>query len=142
MPAYFEIKLTEKTLPNISPFLDNLTSQYPSLTPYYHQAHARLLFYTGLISTLVRVVGALILLTFVAFMFLVEAAPYKSKYTFSGAVSGLLAATVASLCVIAALYPVGVLSDILPYVTSWGRQLLLAIFGALLGWTLAKWQRF
>ena len=142
MPAYFEIKLTEETLPNLTPFLDNLTAQYPALTPYYHAGQARLLFYTGLVSKLVRTVGALILLAFIAFMLFVEAAPYKSKYTFSGAFSGLLAAAASSVCVAAAVYPVGVLADILPMITSWGRQGLLLTFGALLGWTLAKWQRF
>ena len=142
MPAYFEIQLTEQTLPNLTPFLDNLTAQYPLLTPHYHPAQARLLFYTGLVSTLVRTAGAVILLAFIAFMFLVEAAPYKTKYTFSGALSGLLAACAASVCMIAALYPVGRLSDVLEHIASWERQVLLLVFGTLLGWTLAKWQRF
>lgn len=142
MPAYFEIKLAEKTLPNIGPFMDNLMAQYPQLTPHYYQAQARLLFYTGLVATLVRAAGALVLLVFVAFMFLVEAAPYRANYTVSGAVSGMLAAVAATLCLLAALYPVGVLADVFSQVTSWERQALLVVFGTLLGWTLAKWQRF
>ncbi|MBP5429643.1 MAG: permease-like cell division protein FtsX [Elusimicrobiaceae bacterium] len=142
MPAYFEITLATPALNNIRPFVDNLDAEYESLTPHYNLAQAKMLFYTGLCAKLIRLIGLLSLLAFLAFMFLVEAAPYPAPHAWRGGVSGILAGVVGALLIGGIIYPTGFLQEMLPYLTSWSRQALLLVFCGLLGWTLAKWQKF
>ena len=47
MPAYYELRLSYKAINNIRPFADNLSAEYPFLTPHYNLQHAQLLFYVG-----------------------------------------------------------------------------------------------
>ncbi len=142
MPAYFELKLSPAAISNIGPFIDNLGAEYSSLVPHYHASQARFISYTGYLVTGMRVIGGLALLALLAFMFLVEAAPYTTTYAGSGALSGILAAVAAAGCVAAVLYPLGLLYDAVLYFTTWGQQLLYVVLCGLLGWALAKWQRF
>ena len=142
MPAYFELTFTEGAIANIEPLVHNLDSEYEILTAHYDIFHAQLMFRVGLYAKLLRVFGALALLGFLTFMFLVEAAPYTEQRAFSGLFSGLLAGVLSGGLLVAVLYPVGLLTDMLPYFTTWPRQILLVVFCGLLGWTLSKWQRF
>lgn len=142
MPAYFELKLSTAAIHTVGAFTDHLAAQYGPLVPHYHAAQARFISYTGYLLTGIQVMGGLILLALLAFMFLVEAAPYAAPHALSGAVSGMLAALLSGGCVAAVLYPLGLLYDAVAYFTAWGPQLLLVVLCGLLGWTLTKWQRF
>ncbi len=142
MPAYFEITMTESAIANIEPFVDNLAAEYETLTAHYDLAHARLMFRVGLYAKLLRGLGALALLAFLTFMFLIEAAPYTQQQALSGLLSGMLAGILSGGLLAAVVYPAGLLVDMLPYFTTWSRQGLLIVFCGLLGWALSKWQRF
>ncbi len=142
MPAYFEITLSVPAVNNIRPFVDNLNAEYEELTPHYNEQHARMLFYVGFAAKLVRVLGGLALLGFVAFMFLVEAFPYAQGHAFGGLFSGVCAGVLSGVLIGALIYPTGLLADIFVYFTTWHRQVLLLVFCGLLGWTFSKWQKF
>lgn len=142
MPAYFEIELTVPAVNNIRPFVDNLDAEYEDLTPHYNEQHARMIFYVGFASKLVRILGALALLGFMAFMFLVEAFPYQQGHAWGGLVSGIFAGVLSAAVLTALIYPLGHLADVFAYFTTWHRQVLLIIFCALSGWTFSKWQKF
>lgn len=142
MPAYFELTFADKAIANIEPLVDNLDSEYEVLTPHYDISHAALLFRVELYTKVLRMLGALALLGFLTFMFLVEAAPYTQQRAFSGLLAGLLAGVLSGVFVAVVVYPVGLLTDMLPYFTTWPRQGMLVVFCGLLGWTLSKWQRF
>lgn len=142
MPSYFEITLVPSAVRNVGPLVDNLAAEYQTLTPHYNAQHAHLLFYAGLYTKLLRVLGGVSLLMFIGFMFLVEAAPHRNPHAWGGLFSGLLAAVVSAALVAGLLYPAGVLNDALALFTTWHRQVLLLVFCGLLGWTLSKWQKF
>lgn len=142
MPAYFELTFADSAIANIEPLVDNLDSEYEELTPHYDPSHAQLMFRVGLYAKLLRVLGALALLGFLTFMFLIEAAPYTQQRALSGLLSGLLAGVLSGGFLAAAVYPAGLLTDMLTYFTTWARQGLLIVFCGLLGWALSKWQRF
>ena len=144
MPAYFELILNARAINNIRPFVDNLAAEYPALTPHYSEAHAALLFYTGLSGKLLHVSVVFALLLFLAFMFLVEAYPSAEarKHYLGGAVSGVLAGVASCAFFAVLVYPTGFLAQAMAEFTSWGRQLLMLAFCGLLGWTLSKWQKF
>lgn len=142
MPAYFELTFTDEAIPHIEPLIDHLDDEYEALTPHYDMLHARLIYRVGLYAKLLRGLGALALLGFLTFMFLVEAAPYAQQHAWSGLFSGLLAAVLSGLLLLGAVYPVGLLTDLLTHFTTWPRQGLLIVFCGLLGWVLSKWQRF
>ena len=142
MPAYFELTFAEDAIANIEPLVGNVESEYEELSAHYDLTHARLLFRVGLYTKLLRGLGALALLGFLTFMFLVEAAPYTQQKAVSGLFSGLLAGVLSGVLLIAAVYPAGLLADMLTYFTTWSRQGLLVVFCGLLGWALSKWQRF
>ena len=142
MPSYFEITLVPSAVRNVGPLVDNLAAEYESLTPHYNAQHARLLFYAGLYTKLLRVLGVVSLLCFLGFMFLVEAASSKYAHGLGGLFAGLLAAVVSAGLMAAVLYPAGILTDTLTLFTTWHRQVLLLVFCGLMGWTLSKWQKF
>ncbi len=142
MPAYFEITVTDAAIANIEPLVDNLDAEYETLTPHYDLSHAVLLFRIGLYAKLLRGLGALALLGFLTFMFLVEAAPYAQQHALSGLLSGMLAGVLSGGILALAAYPVGLLTDFMTYFTTWTRQGMLIVFCGLLGWALSKWQRF
>ena len=144
MPAYYELHLNYKAINNIRPFADNLSAEYPFLTPHYNLQHAQLLFYVGLCAKLLNLAVVFALLLFLAFMFLVEAYPSAGPraHFFSGAVSGVLAGLASCLFFAVLVYPTGFLSEAVSQFTSLGRQLLLLAFCGLFGWTLSKWQKF
>ncbi len=142
MPAYFEITLSPVAISNIGPLTGQWRTVYPSLSARYHSMQARQICYTGALLACMRVLGGIILLALLAFMFLIEAAPYAGSGTLSGAVSGVLAGVLAVLCVGGVLYPWGLFYEVVTQLVAWGQQILLVVFSGLLGWTLAKWQRF
>jgi len=142
MPAYFEITLSVPALNNIRPFVDNLNAEYEDLTPHYNEQQARLLFYVGFASKLIRILGALALLGFIAFMFLVEAFPYEQGHALGGLLSGILAGVLSAGVLGVLIYPLGHLADVFAYFTTWHRQVLLLVFSGLMGWTFSKWQKF
>jgi len=142
MPAYYEVTVKETAVANIEPLVDNLDEEYEDLTPHYDATHARLMWQVGLYAKLLRGLGALALLGFLTFMFLVEAAPYTQQQAFSGLLSGLLAGVLSGALWAVVIYPTGLLMDMLTHFTTWPRQGLLVVFCGLLGWTLSKWQRF
>ena len=142
MPSYLEVTLVPSAVRNVRPLVDNWAVQYPQFAIHYNAPHARLLFYTGLYTKLLRVLGAVSLLVFIGFMFLVEAAPHKNPHAWGGLLSGVLAAVVSAALIAGLLYPAGVLNDALSLFTTWHRQVLLVVFCGLLGWTLSKWQKF
>ncbi len=142
MPAYFEITLSIPAINNIRPFVDNLNAEYEDLTPHYNEQHAQMLFYVGFASKLVRILGALALLGFIAFMFLVEAFPYEQGHALGGLLSGIFAGILSAGVLAALIYPVGHLADVFVYFTTWHRQVLLLAFSGLMGWTFSKWQKF
>lgn len=142
MPAYFEVMFADKAIANIEPMVDNLDAEYEELTPHYDLAHAQLMFRVGLYAKLLRALGVLALLGFLTFMFLVEAAPYNQQGALGGLLSGLLAGVLSGTLLVVAVYPAGLVADMLPYFTTWPRQGMLVVFCGLLGWTLSKWQRF
>ncbi|WP_428070967.1 hypothetical protein [Candidatus Avelusimicrobium alvi] len=144
MPAYFDLKLNYKAINNIRPFVDNLATEYPALTPHYNAQHAALLFYTGLCSKLLNLAVIFALLLFLAFMFLVEAYPGgrgRAHYA-GGAVSGVLAGLASCVFFAVLVYPTGFLAEAAAQFTTPGRQLLMLAFCGLFGWTLSKWQKF
>ncbi len=142
MPAYFELTLSPAGISNIRPLADQLRTMLPALALHYHPVQARLISYVGALLVSMRVIGGLIVLALLAFMFLVEAAPYPSSHPFSGAISGILAALLAALCVGGVLYPWGLFYEAVHQFTALAEQLLWVVCSGLLGWTLAKWQRF
>lgn len=142
MPAYFEITLSVPAVNNIRPFVDNLDAEYENLTPHYDAQHAQMLFYVGFVVKLLRVLGAVALLGFIAFMFLVEAFPYEQGHCWGGLLSGILAGVLSGILVAALIYPTGLLADTFVYFTTWHRQVLLLVFCGLLGWAFSKWQKF
>ena len=144
MPAYFEITLTPQAINNVRPFVDNLVVQHKELIPHYNASHAQFIFYTGVCAKMLRIVMVLALLVFLTFMFLVEATPQvaEHRHSFGGALSGTLAAALAWGLFIVLVYPVGILARGVTQFTSLGRELLLIVFCAMLGWTLSKWQKF
>lgn len=144
MPAYYELRLSYKAINNIRPFADNLSAEYPFLTPHYNSQHAQLLFYVGLCAKLLNLAVVFALLLFLAFMFLVEAYPSAGPraHFLGGAVSGVLAGLASCLFFAVLVYPTGFLYEAASQFTSVGRQLLLFAFCGLFGWTLSKWQKF
>ncbi len=144
MPAYFELKLTDPAVNNVGPLVDNLASEYETLSPRYNAEHARLVFYTGLCAKFLRLALLFAGLLFLAFMFLVEAYPAAGKraHHVSGALSGALAGVCSGVFFAAVLYPTGFLSEAARLFTTPERQILVLVFCGLLGWTLSKWQRF
>ncbi len=144
MPAYFELKLTPQAVNNIGPLVDNLASEYASLSPRYNADHARLVFYTGLCAKLLRLALLFAGLLFFAFMFFVEAYPAGGlrAHHIGGGVSGVLAGICSCAFFAALLYPTGFLSEAARVFTTPERQLLLLAFCGLFGWTLSKWQKF
>ena len=142
MPVYFEITLSNPAISNIRPFVDNLDAEYEELTPHYNEQHASMLFVVGLSAKLIRLLGAIALLGFIAFMFLVEATPSKQGRRLQGMLSGILAGLASILVIGGLLYPTGYLEQAFRFFTTWPRQALLFVFCGLLGWTFSKWQRF
>lgn len=142
MPTYFEVTFTDASMANIEALVDNLDSEYEALTPHYDAVHARMLFRVGLYAKFIRGLVALSVLGFLAFMFLIEAAPYTQQQALSGLISGLIAGVLSGVLVAAVMYPAGILDDLFAYFTTWPRQGLLVVFCGLLGWVLSKWQRF
>lgn len=142
MPAYFELHLSPAVVGNVAAWADQLQQQYEAFTVHYNPQQARLLFYTGTYTLLIRVLALLSLVVFMAFMFLVEAAPYAHDHAVGGMISGVLAAALAAGVMWMMLYPSGLLEPPLAAFTTWPRQLMLAAFGGLLGWTLSKWKKF
>ncbi len=142
MPAYFEITLSVPAVNNIRPFVDNLDAEYEDLTPRYNAQHATLLFEVGLWSKLLRLLGGVALLAFIAFMFLVEAAPAEHGHAWGGLCSGLLAGVLSDGLIASLVYPTGLLATVIHNFTTWPRQALLVVFCGLLGWTFSKWQKF
>ena len=142
MPAYFELTLAVPAINNIRPFVDNLDAEYEELTPHYNAQQAALLLEVGLWAKLIRLLGGVALLAFLAFMFLVEASPAAQGHAWGGLLSGVLAALLACAIMVALLYPMGILTQAVRTFTTWPRQLLLGAFCGLLGWTLSKWQKF
>ena len=142
MPAYFELTFALPAIANIGPLVDNLNAEYEELTPHYDSVHAQLVWRVGLYAKLLRVLGALALLGFLTFMFLVEAAPYAQQQALSGLLSGLLAGALSGGLLAVVVYPAGLLKDWLADFITWPQQGLLVVFCGLLGWALSKWQRF
>lgn len=144
MPAYFELKLSDRAVNNIGPMVDNLASEYELLSPRYNAEHARLVFYTGLCAKFLRLALLFAGLLFLAFMFLVEAHPAAGRrsHHVSGALSGVLAGACSCAFFAAVLYPTGFLSEAARLFTTPERQILLLAFCGLFGWTLSKWQKF
>ncbi len=143
MPAYFEVKLSDRAINNIRPFAQNLQSEYPQLTLKYSLQQAELAFYSGLCLRTLNLASVFALVLFFAFMFMVEAYPVRGKAHVGGAVVSALLAGVLSLALFMLLvYPTGLLMPALQYFTSVERQLGILVFCGLLGWTLGKWQKF
>lgn len=144
MPAYFELKLTDRAIGSVGPLVDNLASEYKTLSPRYNAQHAQLVFYTGLCAKFLRLALLFSALLFLFFMFLVEAYPSSSAraHHISGAVSGVLAGVCSCAFFAVMLYPSGFLSDAARLFTTPERQILVLAFCGLLGWTLSKWQKF
>lgn len=142
MPAYFELQFTPAAVQHIRPVVEQLTREYESFNPHYNEQQAKMVYYTGIYSKLLRALGLLALLAFLAFMFLVEAACGTQTHAWGGIASGVLAACVSWGVLAAVLYPVGMLPVVWTQFTTWPRQALLVAFCGLLGWTLSKWQKF
>ena len=143
MPAYFELKLSNRAINNIRPFVQNLQAEYPQLLLKYSQEQAQLTFYSGLCLRTLNVAVVLALVLFFTFMFMVEAYPVRGKVRVAGGVWSALLAGVLSLVLFMALtYPTGLLLPALQHFTSLERQLTIWVFCGLLGWTLGKWQKF
>ena len=143
MPAYFELKLSDRAINNIRPFAQNLQAEYPQLSLKYSLQHAQLAFYSGLCLRTINLASVFALVLFFAFMFMVEAHPSRGKAHLTGGVFSALAAGLLSLGFFALLaYPTGFLMPALQHFTSVERQLGLLVFCGLFGWTLSKWQKF
>lgn len=144
MPAYFELKLVPQAIANVGPFVENLTAEYGILTPHYNQEHAAYVFYTGVCAKILRIALVCALGALLLFMFLIEAS-YSTRplaHSWGGAVSGILAAIAAGILFVVLIYPTGFLAQTIWQFTTPGREVLLVVFCALLGWTLSKWQKF
>ncbi len=144
MPAYFELKLAERAFGTVGPLVDNLASEYKTLSPRYNVQHAQLVFYTGLCAKFLRLALLFAGLLFLAFMFLVEAYPAAGAraHHISGAFSGVLAGVCSCAFFAVMLYPSGFLNEAARLFTTPERQILVLAFCGLLGWTLSKWQKF
>lgn len=143
MPAYYELTLNHKAASNADLFVGNLAAEYKDVSPKYNQAHAQMLFYTGLCYKFFNMAVALAVLLFLGFMFLVEAYPAGPvSHAKGGAWAGVLAGVLSVAFFAVMLYPAGVLQPVFESFTSWERQLLLCAFCGLFGWTLSKWQKF
>lgn len=144
MPAYFELKLTDRAIGSVGPLVDNLASEYKTLFPRYNAQHAQLVFYSGLCAKFLRMALLFAGLLFLAFMFLVEAYPVAGArvHHLSGAFSGVLAGLCSVAFFAVMLYPSGFLSDAVRLFTTPERQILVLVFCGLFGWTLSKWQKF
>ena len=143
MPAYFELKLSNRAINNIRPFAQNLQAEYPQLSLKYSAEQARLAFYSGLCLRVVNLASVFALVLFFIFMFMVEAYPVRGKARVAGGVWSALLAGVLSLVFFMLLtYPTGFLMPALQHFTSVERQLGIWVFCGLLGWTLGKWQKF
>lgn len=143
MPAYFELKLSERALNNARSFVSNLSAEYPQLSVHYSAEQAQWAFYAGLCLRTVDM-GALIALgLFVLFMFMVEAQPSRGASHLGGAVVVALLAGALSLGVFVLMtWPTGYLEPALRAFTSLERQVGIGVFCGLFGWTLSKWQKF
>ncbi len=143
MPAYFELKLSNKAINNIRSFAQNLAAEYPQLSVKYSQEQADMAFYSGLCLRTLNLVCVFALVLFFAFMFMVEAHPVRGKaHVATGVWSAVLAAVLSFAFVALLTYPTGLLSEALKHFTSIERQLSILIFSGLFGWTLSKWQKF
>ena len=143
MPAYFEVKLTNRAINNIRPLVQNLAAEYPQLSPKYSPEQARLIFYSGLCLRTLNLAAVFALVLFFAFMFMVEAYPMRGKGHLGGAVVSAVAAGLLSFGFLALLtYPTGFLMPAMQHFTSVERQLALLVFCGLFGWSLSKWQKF
>lgn len=143
MPAYFELKLSDRAINNIRPFAQNLAAEYPQLSLNYSPEQADMAFYSGLCLRTVNLAAAFALALFFAFMFMVEAYPVRGKAHVAGGVVSAVLAGVLSFGFFALLtYPTGFLVEAIRHFTTVERQLSLLVFCALFGWTLGKWQKF
>ncbi len=143
MPAYFEVKLTDRAINNMPLVAESLAAAYPQLSVKYSAVQAQAAFISGMLLRSVHVILVLALVLFVAFMFLVEAYPVRGvTHVKGGVVSALLAWALSFGIVVLILYPLGLLADGLADFTSEIRQIGIAVFCALWGWTLGKWQKF
>ena len=143
MPAYFELKLTERAIHTIEAFAQNIAAEYPNLSVRYSLPQAQLIFYSGVCLQVVNVTALLVLVLFVAFMFLVEAYPVRGRsHIWAGAVSAGVAGVLSLGIMMILVYPTGLLIPALEHFTSWGRQVAFIVFCTLLGWSLGKWQKF
>ena len=143
MPAYFEIKLTDRAINNMTSFAQNLAAEYPQLSVKYSAAQAQMAFVSGMLLRTVNMILVLALVLFMAFMFLVEAYPVRGKvHAKGGVISALLAWALSLGLLVLVLYPSGLLAEGLTPFTSVERQAGIAVFCALWGWTLSKWQKF
>ncbi len=142
MPAYFELRLKEQAFYNVRALTDAWAARYEAFSVQVSHAQATLLFYAGLAAKLLRGLGILALISFLAFMFLVEAAPYPQENAWSGLAAGLLAGVLSGVILAVGLYPLGLLTDFWVYATSWHRQVAVLVFSGLLGWSFSKWQKF
>ena len=142
MPSYFELRLKEKAFYNVRALTDDWAARYEHFSVQVSHTHATLLFYTGFAAKLLRGLEILALIGFLAFMFLVEAAPYPQENAWNGLLAGVLAGLLSAVLLAVVLYPLGLLTDFWVYVTSWHRQVAVLVFSGLLGWTFSKWQKF
>lgn len=143
MPAYFELKLSNRAINNIRPFAQNLQSEYPQLSLKYSPRQAELAFYSGLCLRTLNLALVFGLVLFFAFMFMVEAYPVRGKaHVGAGVLSALLAGVLSLLFFMLLAYPTGFLMSALQHFTSVERQLGILVFCGLFGWTLSKWQKF
>lgn len=142
MPAYLEVYPNAKAVAGLQSFTDNLAVQFPQADVHYNAEHARLTANAGLFCKLLRLVEMVALLALLVFMFLVEAAPCRAAHAGAGVFSGVVAA--AGACIVGAgvLYLSGHLPEIWNHLFSAKQQVMALVMGGLLGWTLAKWQRF
>ncbi|MBQ7908942.1 MAG: hypothetical protein IJ311_05600 [Elusimicrobiaceae bacterium] len=143
MPAYFELKLSERAISNVRSISQNLSAEYPSLSVKYSQAQADMAFYSGLCLRILNIACVLAFVLFFIFMFMVEAYPLRGKTHVAGAViSAVLAGILSFIVFVLLAYPTGLLVPALHTFTSVERQLCLYVFCGLFGWTLGKWQKF
>ena len=143
MPAYFEVRVQEHTLPNIELFTQNLAAEYPKLTVRYSPEQARMAYYSGVCVHILRLAMILAAVLFFVFMFLVEAYPVRGQTHTAAAVGyGALAGLVSLGIVALLIYPTGLLLPSLQQFTSPLQQAGVCVGCMLLGWTLSKWQKF
>lgn len=143
MPAYFEIKLADRVMNNITTVAQNLAAEYPQLSVKYAAQQAEMMFISAILLRAVNSMVVLALVLFVVFMFLVEAYPAREQmHAASSILSAVLAWGLSFVILVAVLYPAGILTTNLADFTSWTRQGGMLLFSGLLGWTLSKWQKF